>query len=157
MAGAAVTSQDEMFATKAAQAGMAEVKLAQLALSKSNSPEVVAFARRMTADHGKANMELTSILKQKGLTPPGSVGAKNEALMEKLRGENGATFNTAYLKTQLPAHREVLALFQREAASGSDADLVAFAKQTVPVIEMHIAMDQREIARLGPSGSMSMR
>lgn len=63
------------------------------------------------------------------------MGAKDEALKEKLQGESGAAFNSSYLKSQLPAHREALVLFRTEAATGKDPDLVAFAKQTVPVIE----------------------
>lgn len=85
------------------------------------------------------------------------MGAKDEALKEKLQGESGAAFNSSYLKSQLPAHREALVLFRTEAATGKDPDLVAFAKQTVPVIEDHISTDQREIAKFGSSGSMSMR
>lgn len=64
-ASAAVPPQDATCATKAAQAGMAEVKLVALALSKSKNREVVSFARRMTTAHAKANIQLTSILRQK--------------------------------------------------------------------------------------------
>jgi putative membrane protein len=154
---AAASSQDAMFAKQAAQAGMTEVQLAHLALQKSKNPEVVAFAHRMNADHSKANAQLIAIEKQKGMTPPSSLGAKNEAVMQQLQSESGATFNSTYLKTQLPAHRKVLALFQTEAADGKDADLVAFAKQTIPTIEDHISMDEREIAKLDSTKSMSMR
>ncbi len=55
-------------------------------------------------------------------------------------------FNNTYLKGQVPAHRQVLALFQTEAASGQDPDPVAFAKQTIPTIQEHISLDKREIA-----------
>ncbi len=156
-ASVAASSQDAIFAKKAAQAGMAEVQLARLALQKSGNAEVVAFARRMNADHSKANAQLTAIVQQKGLTPPSSIGVKNEAIKQQLRSEIGATFNNTYLKSQLPAHRQVLALFQAEAANGQDPDLVRFAKQTIPTIEEHISIDQREIAKLDSGKSMSMR
>jgi putative membrane protein len=153
----AASSQDAMFAKQAAQAGMTEVELAHLALQQSKNAEVVAFARRMNADHSKANAQLTAIEKHEGLTPPRTVGPKNAALMERLQSESGATFNSDYLKSQLPAHRQVLALFQTEAAGGQNAELVRFAKQTTPTIEEHISMDQREIAKLDSGKSMSMR
>ncbi len=155
--GDAASSQDATFAKQAAQAGMTEVRLAHLALQHSKNPEVVAFARRMNADHGKANAQLAAIVKREGLTPPSTIGAKNEALMQRLQSESGMTFNSDYLKSQLPAHRQVLALFQTEAAGGQNADLVGFAKRTIPTIEEHISMDQREIAKLDSGKSMSMR
>ncbi len=151
-----MNSQDSTFVTKAGQAGMAEVALAELALKKSSNPHVISFAREMHADHGKANAQLISILQAQGITPSSGVGANNAALMTELKAQSGSAFDSHYLKSQLPAHQQVLALFQAEASSGSDSKLVAFAKQTIPVIESHIAMDKRDIATLG-SGAMSMR
>jgi putative membrane protein len=153
---AAMNNQDSTFVTKAGQAGMAEVALAALALKKSSNPHVIRFANEMHTDHSKANAQLMSILQAQGITPPSGVGAKNAALMTELKAQSGSAFDSHYLKSQLPAHQQVLALFQAEAANGSDPKLVAFAKQTIPVIEMHIAMDKRDIASLG-SGAMSMR
>ena len=156
-ASAAVPSPAAIFAKKAAQAGMTEVQLAGLALRKSTNPEVDAFARRMNADHSKANAQLMSIAQQQGLTPPNTLGMKNEALMHRLQNETGATFDNAYLKSQLPAHRQVLALFEAEASGGQDPELVRFAKQTIPTLQEHIAMDKREISKLDSGKRMSMR
>ena len=149
---ATVSAQDTAFATKAAQAGMTEVKLAAIAMQKSKNPQVLSFAREMNADHSKANAQLTSIVKSKGLNPPSGVGMKNQTLMGELQAQSGAAFDSHYLKSQLPAHQEVLALFQTEAANGKDSDLVAFAKATIPVIQSHIAMDKRDIAKIGSVG-----
>ena len=110
----------------------------------------------MRADHSKANAQLMSILKAQGVPPPSGIGAKNAALMTELKAQSGSAFDSRYLKSQLPAHQQVLSLFQAEAANGSDSELVSFATQTIPVIESHIAMDKRDIASLG-SGAMSMR
>ena len=156
MATVSMNTQDSAFVTQAGQAGMAEVRLASLALKKSSNPHVISFAKEMRADHSKANAQLMSILQAQGVTPPSGVGAKNAALMMELKAQSGSAFDSHYLKSQLPAHQQVLALFQAEAANGSDSKLVAFAKQTIPVIESHIAMDKRDIASLG-SGAMSMR
>ncbi len=151
-ASAMPSSQDTMFAIKAAQAGMTEVKLAALAMQKSSNPQVLSFARAMNADHSKANAQLATIMKGDGLMAPSSVGPKNEALMGKLQALNGPAFDAMYLKSQLPAHRKVLSLFKMEAANGSDTSLVAFAKQTIPVIAAHISMDRRDIAKVGMVG-----
>jgi putative membrane protein len=155
-AATSMNSQDSTFVTKAGQAGMAEVQLAALALKKSSNPHVISFAKEMHADHREANTQLMSILQAQGVTPPAGVGAENAALMAELKAQAGSAFDSHYLKSQLPAHQQALALFQAEAANGADSKLVAVAKHTIPVIESHIAMDKRDIAALG-SGAMSMR
>lgn len=52
---------DKEFATKAAQAGIAEVAEARLALKNSTRPDIQNFARRMIADHTKAGDQLKTI------------------------------------------------------------------------------------------------
>src|SRR4051812_42706324 len=44
-----------VFVKKAAQDGMTEVQLGQIALDKSQNEDVRNFAQRMVTDHGKAN------------------------------------------------------------------------------------------------------
>src|ERR1700751_571045 len=55
------TSADETFAKKAAEGGMAEVKLGQLAEERGLNPAVKNFGRRMVQDHSKANNELKDV------------------------------------------------------------------------------------------------
>ncbi len=145
-------TQDQMFATKAAQAGMAEVQLANLALEKSKTAGVLSFAREMKADHSKANAQLMSIIKAKSMMAPQSISAQDQALMVKLQSASGAAFDKLYLTSQLPAHKKVLALFQTEASSGQDSDLIGFAKMTIPVIASHIAMDKQDISKVASTG-----
>lgn len=154
------TGQDTNFAVKAGQGGMTEVKLAALALQKSKNAGVLAFARKMNADHTKANAKLATIVKSEGMMPPSDVGAMNEAVMGKLEGLSGAAFDSAYLSSQVTAHQQMLALLQKEAAAGSDAKLTAFAKTTVPTVQAHLAMAKSDVSMMhgstmsGMSGKM---
>lgn len=147
-ANAAATGQDTNFAVRAAQGGMTEVKLAALAMQKSKNPTVLAFARHMNHDHTQNNAQLATIVKSQGMMPPADVGPKNKVLMAKLEGLNGSAFDTAYLKSQVPAHQQMLALLQQEASAGKDAQLVAFAKQTIPVVQQHLSMARTDVAKL---------
>ncbi len=158
-AGAAMTKatgQDTNFAVKAAQGGMTEVKLAALALQKSKNPTVLAFARKMNADHTKANAQLATIVKSEGMMPPSDVGSMNKMVMGKLEGLSGAAFDGAYLESQVAGHQQMLALMQKEAASGSDAKLVSFAKTTAPTVQQHLGMAQTDAMHAGSMSGTKM-
>ena len=76
------SSADHACVMKAAEGGMAEVELGQLAADKATSDEVKKFGQRMVTDHGKANDELKSLAQQKNITIPTQVNAKDKATHE---------------------------------------------------------------------------
>ena len=67
---AAVSVAEKKFATEAAQGGVAEVEMGQLALQKATSPQVKQFAQRMVSDHTQANQELMLLGKVRGHGSP---------------------------------------------------------------------------------------
>lgn len=80
---------DAEFIDKAAMAGKAEVQASQLALKQAQSADVRAFAKRMVADHGKANAKLTELAARKGMKP--QVDQISDPDVEALRGRAGTT------------------------------------------------------------------
>jgi putative membrane protein len=62
---AGLTAADTKFVKEAADGGMAEVELGQLAASKASSDDVKKFGQRMVDDHGKANDQLKQLASQK--------------------------------------------------------------------------------------------
>lgn len=130
------------FVKKAAQAGMTEVQLGKLAASKSQDDKVKQFAERMVSDHSKANEELASIAKTKGLTVPASLDTEHQSMVQSLNSKSGKAFDAAYTQHMNAAHSEAVALFQG-AVTGSDPELAAFAKQTLPTLEQHKQMARR--------------
>ena len=147
-ANAAVSSQDQVFVTQAAQGGMAEVQAAHMALQKSKNPAVDAFAQRMVADHGKANTQLMTIAKAQGLTPPMHIDQMDQSMADKMSSLSGKAFDDAYLKGQVVAHKRTIALFVKESGGGSNPQIVSFAKQTLPTLKMHYAMVNKDVAMM---------
>ena len=129
-----------MFVMKAAQGGMTEVQLGQMAADKGTSPDVKDFGSKMVADHGKANDELKSIASSKGITLADKLDAKHQAMVDKMTAMSGAAFDKAYVSAMVAAHQKDNKLFSMEASSGSDADLKAFAAKTDDVVKMHLSM-----------------
>ena len=137
-----VSPGDNTFAMKAAQGGMTEVQLGQLAADKGTSQEVKDFGSKMVADHGKANDELKSIASSKGITLPDKLDAKHQAMVDKMNGFSDAAFDNSYVAAMVAAHKEDNALFSKEASSGQDADIKAFAAKTDEIVKMHLSMIQ---------------
>src|SRR5580765_5019376 len=67
---AGMTMADETFLKKAAQGGMAEVELGQLAVQKASSDQVKQFGQRMVDDHSKANDQLKQLAQQEHVKLP---------------------------------------------------------------------------------------
>jgi len=137
-----VSSGDKSFVVKAAQGGMTEVQLGQLAADKATSQDVKDFGSKMVTDHGKANDELKSIASSKGITLPDKLDAKHQAMVDKMNGLSGAAFDKAYVDAMVGAHKKDNALFAKEASSGQDADIKAFAAKTDETVKMHLSMIQ---------------
>jgi len=131
---------DKEFAIKAAQGGTTEVQLGQLAADKGSSSYVKSFGTQMVTDHGKANDELKSIASSKGITLPDKLDAKHQAMVDKLTALSGPSFDKAYIDAMVSAHKKDNILFAKEASSGTDPDIKAFASKTDETVKMHLKM-----------------
>jgi len=135
MHGASATT----FIEKAAMGGMTEVKLADLALQKSQNQDVRKFATDMKQDHSQANSELESIASSKNVTVPATLDKKHQAILDSLSAKSGAEFDSAYSKYMVKDHRQAVALF-KQAQSSKDSDISGFAAKTLPTLEEHQKM-----------------
>ena len=153
-ASAAVSSQDAAFVQAAAQGGMAEVAAGTLAEQRSTNSHVKAFATKMVGDHTKVNAQLAGIAKSKGVMLPSSLGPANMKMKGALESLHGTAFDTTYLQGQKAGHMKMETVMKTEIAKGSDPDLVSFAKTTLPAVEAHLALAEKNLAAM--SGSMKM-
>jgi putative membrane protein len=135
-------AEPSVFVAKAAQSGMAEVELGRLALLKSRDTAVREYAQRMVTDHSKANAELATIAKTKGLEPPKDLDAEHQAQFKALRAKEGAEFDKAYSEHMNMDHSKAVSLFE-SASKSSDADLAGFAKKTLPTLKEHKQLAQK--------------
>jgi putative membrane protein len=131
---------DKTFATKAAAGGEAEVQLGQLARKNAEAPQVREFGERMVSDHTRANQALQEIGKQQEMTLPTVPDAANRATLERLANLNGRAFDSAYMHDMVQDHETDIADFRREAETGRDPALKAFAQEYLPMLEQHLRM-----------------
>ncbi|MBN3820474.1 DUF4142 domain-containing protein [Paraburkholderia sp. Se-20369] len=142
---------DAEFVDKAGIVGKTEMQASQLALEKSTSPDVRAFAKRMLDDHGRVIGRLRGLGARKGL-PVQTVQIVNPDV-EALRRRSGRDFDLAYIAMAGPdAHRGAVQLFEDEARNGRDPDLRAFASDTLPVLRQHWVAAEALARKLGARG-----
>jgi putative membrane protein len=144
---------DHQFARKAAQGGMAEVKLGQLAQDKGQSDAVKDFGKRMVDDHSKANDELESTVAQENIRLPKNLSAHDQATYDRLSKLSGAEFDKAYARDMVMDHKKDIAEFKQEANNGQDPQIKNFASQTLPVLQDHLKMAQDMQQQVGAGSS----
>ena len=138
MASAADSTPDTSFYKNAAEGGLSEVDAGNLAQSKGTSQAVKDFAAMMVTDHTAANDKLKALAATKNVSLPTSPSVMQMATKAKLDVLSGDTFDKSYIKAQLKAHRDTIALFKKEIASGQDSDAKAFATATLPTLQAHL-------------------
>jgi len=140
--GAAIPAADKTFVEKAAVGGLAEVAMGKMAQQKGSSDQVKQFGSRMVDDHSKANDELKQVASSKGITLPTDLDAKHKSKIDKMQKLSGAQFDRAYMDDMVADHKQDVAEFRKEANSGKDSDIKAFAAKTLPTLEDHLKMAQ---------------
>jgi putative membrane protein len=135
---------DRKFIDQAANSGMFEVQVAQLAVSKATDPNVKSFASMLVDQHTAANNELVKIANAKGVELPAAPKHSLRREIEKLGKKNGAEFDRDFVReVGLKAHEKDIKAFEKASKDVKDADLKAFVDKTLPVLREHLAAAEK--------------
>ena len=127
-----------------AQANMAEIASAKLALEKSQNDQVKTFAQKMIDDHSAALTEVQKLAQSKGVDLPDSPDLKHKTMATAMEAMSGNTFDRDYIKNAgLKDHRATLDLLHKTQRTAKDADLKALATKMVPVVQGHLKMAEQ--------------
>jgi len=133
-------AEDRNFMMKAAQSDVAEIQGGQMAKEKAASDAVKKFADQMVTDHTKTSDQMKAMAQSRSVALPTTPSAKDQKDMKKMATITGTDFDRAYMASQVRAHRDAVALFEKEAKSGKDAELKSFAAATLPALQGHLKM-----------------
>ena len=138
-AGAAkATAAEKAFIKKAADGGMMEVEMGQLAAEKGGSDAVKDFGSQMVKDHGKANDELKEVAGKMGVTVPAKISAKHQAMITKMSDMSGAAFDNAYVPDMVKDHKKDIAEFEAAQKMVKNEDLKKFIDSTLETMKDHL-------------------
>jgi len=133
-----VSTADKDFILAAAQGGMTEVKLGELAARNGKRDDVKAFGQMMVKDHSAINYDLKALAAQKGVTLPDSLDAKHQGMVDKMAALTGPAFDDAYIAGMIKAHKNDAKAFKAESAATQDADIKSFLDKSIPVVDEHL-------------------
>ena len=135
---AAMNPANEMeFVKTAAKKGMAEVKIAQLAVEKAEDPKVKELAQMLVKDHTAANAALKPICETLGAKPADHADAKAQQKYDELSAMNGKEFDQSFLATMHKCHDKTIMLLEAGKKVAKSDEVIAYINTTLPVIKGH--------------------
>jgi putative membrane protein len=135
---AVADSPDSSFYKSAAEGGMSEVELGELAQQKASNAAVKDFGAMMVKDHTAANDKLKALAAAKQVSLPDGPSVMQKASKTKLNMLSGDSFDRSYVTAMINDHKEDIKEFQKEASEGKDPQAKAFASATLPTLQMHL-------------------
>jgi putative membrane protein len=128
----ALSTQDNKFLVGAVSSGAWEVKTGTSVENKLQSAAAKNVATRLVSDNTRTNNELVALAKKKGLA----------LAPENIKGQQvpGPNVDKNYLTLVEQDHRESIPLFQKEASSGNDPEIKAYAAKALPTLREHAAL-----------------
>jgi putative membrane protein len=135
------TTQD--FATMAANSDLLEIQSSQLVATKSDDKDK-AFADHMIKDHTETANKMKALVDsgKVKVSLPTKMDSAHQEKLDKLKSLNGKDFSKQYESMQVSAHKDAVSLFERYGKGGDNADLKAFANETLPTLQQHLKMAQ---------------
>jgi putative membrane protein len=134
------TMRDQTFVRNAAEGGLAEVQLGQLAAQKGSSEDVKSFGQRMVQDHTTLNENMKLVAESMNLRVPTKLNKKDQAEYDRLNGLSGSDFDNAYLTDMVKDHHKDLQDFRMEDAVTTNQALKAVVQKGGQVIQGHTQM-----------------
>lgn len=133
-----VDKDDSLFAISAADHGMIQVEMGNLALKKGQGKLVKNFGAMMMHEDGKALIKLAEIAQSKKLTLPLTIDTIGQKKMAMLAKKKGADFDKAYINMMIDDHQQNIKLFEIASTKVQDPDLHNFALKIIPIIKAHL-------------------
>jgi len=134
----ATDAETSSFLVKAADGGMTEVKLGQLAQEKGNDPRVKDFGSMMVHDHSAVNDQVKSLAAQRNVTLPDSVSDDHKKEIADLNAKSGKAFDKAYVSAMVKGHESTIDLFEKSLDKSNDSEVKTFINNTLPKVRNHL-------------------
>ena len=146
---APTTTRAMPFLMMAAESDIFEITSSQIAVMKSQNPQVRAYASMLIDHHTMTTNVALRQAKAAGIVPPPAVlQADKRDMITQLMDATPADFDRVYLAQQIPAHEQGLALHTTYARNGDTPQLRTAATGAVPFVTRHLGEARRMLGAM---------
>ncbi len=141
-------TNDAEFVRALDAANSAELEMAKYVVNRTQDTAVHQFAQHMIDDHSTAAVKLEAATRGTNLVPVPREDTNRMGMrgITILQGEDGTQRDNDYMRMQVPAHRQALALLNWESENGTNAGLKTLATNLAPTVQQHLQLAQTYLA-----------
>lgn len=145
---AADATADAVFMHAVTRGNLAEAKAADIAQGKTKRDDVKDFAKSIEKDHDDVNKNLATLADRMNMKMPKDFG-DHQPYIDGLKAKEDADFDRTYVAATVTSHKKFVAMFEEFAAKTKNADLKAFANNTLPGLRTHLKHSETLLQTLG--------
>jgi len=145
----AADTPDKLFLVCAATEGNCEMKGAELALRKSQDPQVKQLAQKILDDHKQADQKLQQAAQAANIQIPRGDNAMSQHAREIFEKLDGKDFDQQYVSWVRSSHAKAVNEFQDVAQLAKTQQVKDFARDTLPSLQAHYQQSQQTAVAVG--------
>ncbi len=128
----ATDEESSSFLVKAANGGMKEMQLGELARQKAVNQKVKDFGAMMVKDHSAEIDLVKAMAARRNVTLPTTVGDQEKEEINNLNKKSGSEFDRAYMKNMIRNHTKKINLFEDASDKVKDTEVKTFIDNALP-------------------------
>ncbi|MFB9907717.1 DUF4142 domain-containing protein [Allokutzneria oryzae] len=131
---------DRSFLMQAHQGNRFEISAGLLAMHKARCSTVRRLGAEFARDHRKMDAKLRLVSTRERVALPGTMTRAQQVLLRQLAKRSGTAFDRSWLRAQVKAHEQVLALIHQQVRHGYSHEVKQLARGAAPIVLHHLNM-----------------
>jgi predicted outer membrane protein len=133
-------SGENEFLAEAMQDTLAEIRICEMAIEKSQNHEVQAFAKKMIDEHGRMRRDLEKLAEKKKLTVAQEIRREQKMTVDELGSLSGRDFEQRWIQYNIDVHERGSKVFRHYAGAEHDPEIRAMAEHGADTLGKHLKM-----------------
>ena len=134
----ATDEESSSFLVRAANGGMEEMQLGEIARQKAVNRKVKDFGAMMVKDHSAENDFVKALAVRRNVTLPTTVGDQEKEEINNLNKKSGVAFDRAYMKNMIRNYTKKINLFENASDKVKDVEVKTFIDNALPQLRNYL-------------------